>query len=116
MKLPAAFGFSISDVSDPPVMTVRGEVDLASAPKLAAALSELMDRGHTHVALDLGAVEFIDSSGLGVLVGSLRRLREQGGDLVLQSASPAVTRILELTGLDGLLPLATRASSPPGSD
>jgi anti-anti-sigma factor len=52
-------------------------------------------------------VEFIDSSGLGVLVGSLRRLREDGGDLVLRAASPAVTRILELTGLDGLLPVTS---------
>jgi anti-sigma B factor antagonist len=107
MKLPAAFGFSISDDTDPPVLTVRGEVDLASAPKLAAAMTELMDRGYTRVAIDLGSVEFIDSSGLGVLVGSLRRLREDGGDLVLRAASPAVTRILELTGLDGLLPVTS---------
>ncbi|HEX4539292.1 MAG TPA: STAS domain-containing protein [Acidimicrobiales bacterium] len=107
MKLPAAFGFSISDDADPPMLTVRGEVDLASAPKLAAAMTELMDRGHTRVAIDLGSVEFIDSSGLGVLVGSLRRLREDGGDLVLRAASPPVTRILELTGLDGLLPVTS---------
>jgi anti-sigma B factor antagonist len=107
MKLPAAFGFSISDDTDPPLLTVRGEVDLASAPKLAAAMTELMDRGYTQVAVDLGSVEFIDSSGLGVLVGSLRRLREDGGDLVLRAASPAVTRILELTGLDGLLPVTS---------
>ena len=115
MKLPAAFGYSISDVTDPPVMTVRGEVDLASAPKLAAAMTELIDRGYSHVAVDLGAVEFIDSSGLGVLVGSLRRLREQDGDLVLRAASPAVARILELTGLDGLLPLAKAGSPPDGA-
>jgi anti-anti-sigma factor len=70
MKLPALFGFSISDASDPPVITVRGEVDLASAPQLAGAMSELIDRGHTHVAVDLGAVEFIDSTGLGVLAGT----------------------------------------------
>ncbi|TMM20305.1 MAG: STAS domain-containing protein [Actinobacteria bacterium] len=108
MKLPAAFGYSISDVTDPPVMTVRGEVDLASAPKLAAAMTELIDRGYSHVAVDLGAVEFIDSSGLGVLVGSLRRLREQDGDLVLRAASPAVARILELTGLDAGSPASGR--------
>jgi anti-sigma B factor antagonist len=107
MKLPAAFGFSISDETDPPVLTVRGEVDLASAPKLAAAMTELIDRGYTSVAIDLGSVEFIDSSGLGVLVGSLRRLRDDGGDLVLRAASPPVTRILELTGLDGLLPVTS---------
>ena len=107
MKLPAAFGFSISDATDPPVLTVHGEVDLASAPKLAAAMTELIDRGYTSVAVDLGSVEFIDSSGLGVLVGSLRRLRDDGGDLVLRAASPPVTRILELTGLDGLLPVTS---------
>lgn len=113
MKLPVAFGFTISDASDPPVMTVRGEVDLASAPKLAAALSELIGRGHSLVALDLEAVEFIDSTGLGVLVGSVRRLRDEGGDLILRAASPAVTRILEMTGLGNVLPLA---SPIPGQD
>jgi anti-anti-sigma factor len=112
MKLPVAFGFSISD-ADPPVMTVRGEVDLASAPKLAAGLSELIGRGHSLVALDLGSVEFMDSTGLGVLVGSIQRLRERGGDLVLRSASPAVVRILEISGLDRLLP---PAGPTPGQD
>jgi anti-anti-sigma factor len=117
MKLPVAFGFSISD-TDPPVMAVRGEVDLASAPRLAAGLSELIGRGHSLVALDLGAVEFIDSTGLGVLVGSIRRLRDDGGDLVLRAASPAVVRILEITGLGGLLPppSPTPPSPTPGQD
>jgi anti-sigma B factor antagonist len=110
LKLPTAFGFSISDTNEPPVLTVRGEVDLASAPKLAAALGDLIDRGHTRLAVDLSAVEFIDSSGLGVLVGSLKRLREEGGDLVLCGASPPVLRIIELTGLERLLPPPSRAS------
>ena len=114
MKLPTAFGISVSDTDDPPVLAVRGEVDLASAPKLAAAMGELINRGHNQVVVDLGAVEFIDSSGLGVLVGSLKQLRDGGGDLVLCAASAPVSRILELTGLVALLPPPSRAASPPG--
>lgn len=52
------------------------------------------------MAIDLADVDFMDSTGLGVLIGALKRLRETGGTLVLAGTKPAVTRVFEITGLD----------------
>jgi anti-anti-sigma factor len=112
MKLPTEFGWSVYG-DDPIGIAVRGEIDLDSAPKLAAAIGELVQRGNQRVALDLGAVEFMDSTGIRVLVDMHERLRDAGGELVLQAASAPVRRVLALTGLDRLLPLADEAGSPP---
>jgi anti-sigma B factor antagonist len=104
MKVPTEFGCSV-DGGDPIVVTIWGEVDLSSAPKLADAIGELIQLGHLEVTLDLGAVEFMDSTGVRVLVDLFEALREAGGELLLQAASAPVRRVLALTGLDRLLAL-----------
>jgi anti-sigma B factor antagonist len=114
MKLPTEFGWSVYG-DDPIGIAVRGEIDLDSAPKLSDAMGELVQRGYQQVALDLGAVEFMDSTGIRVLVDMHERLRDTGGELVLQAASAPVRRVLALTGLDRLLPLADEAGSPPNA-
>jgi anti-anti-sigma factor len=112
MKLPAEFGWTVYG-EDPIGIAVRGEIDLDSAPKLADAIGELIQRGYQRVALDLGAVEFMDSTGIRVLVDMHGRLRDADGELVLQAASAPVRRVLALTGIDRLLPLVDEADSPP---
>jgi anti-sigma B factor antagonist len=83
------------------VIAVRGELDIATAPQLRAALIEAID---THpgeeLIVDLNGVEFIDSAGLGMLVGGRRRARERRGDLILVSTGRIVGNVLKLTGLD----------------
>ena len=83
------------------VLSVEGEMDLYSAPAVRDAALAAMDSGVDHLVLDLTAVPFMDSSGLGVIVACLKRLREMGGDLavVSPSSSPS-TKLLSLTGLD----------------
>lgn len=81
----------------------RGEVDLASAPALAGALTGVLDGGARRVVLDLGAVPFCDSSGLRVLVAAHRRLARAGGRLEVVGALPPVERVLRVTGLLGVL-------------
>ena len=83
-----------------PVVAVHGDVDVHSAPRLRAALSEAIDehRGR-HVVVDLEGVEFIDSAGLGVLLGGRERARGADGDLTLVATGQGVVRVLELTGL-----------------
>jgi len=81
------------------VVAVAGELDVGLAPQLRAQLAELIDDGKTDIVVDLSAVEFIDSTGLGVLIGLLRRLRERGGDLTLVVTRPDILRIFEITGL-----------------
>jgi anti-sigma B factor antagonist len=112
MKLPTEFGWSVYG-DDPIGIAVRGEIDLDSAPKLADAIGELIQRGCRQVALDLGAVEFMDSTGIRVLVDMHERLLDADGELLLQAASTPVRRVLALTGIDRLLPLADEADSPP---
>jgi anti-sigma B factor antagonist len=84
------------------VMWAVGALDLYTAPKLRASMLEvLVGRSDPfRVTLDMGGVDFVDSSGLGVLVAVLKRLRFLGGDLVLRAPSLSLSRLLEITGLD----------------
>ncbi len=90
------------DESRPPhvVVEVRGEVDIATAPKLREKLVELASQGAQQVVVDLDAVEFLDSTGLGVLIGGMKRLRGLDGDLTLVCTSPRILKVFEITGLN----------------
>jgi anti-sigma B factor antagonist len=92
------------------VLDLRGEVDLATAPQLRRGLHDLVDQGHHRIAIDLGNVEFMDSTGLGVLIGSLKRVKEAGGALVLAGIRPAVARVFEVTGLDRIFTIHASSS------
>lgn len=81
------------------VLRASGEIDVATAPALRDRLAELHDRGATRVVVDLEDVAFVDSTGLGVLVGGLRRAREAGGDLRLVCTNHRVLKVFEATGL-----------------
>ena len=96
---------SASRDGDVCVVHVAGEVDVYTSPSLKAALADAMSDGCPIVIADLSKVPFIDSSGLGVLVGALRRVREAGGELRLVSEHEAVVKILRITGLDRVFPL-----------
>ena len=83
-----------------PVVHIAGEIDVATAPLVRAQLTELLDGGARRIVLDLRAVHFVDSSGLGVLVGALRRLQEErDGRMRVEGAQDAVRRVFEITGL-----------------
>lgn len=86
------------------VVDVEGEVDLFTAPRLREAVYGLTDQGHLRVVLNLRDLRFMDSTGLGVLVGVLKRLRDNDGTLVLAEPQHSVQRILSITGLDDLFP------------
>ena len=90
-----------------------GELDLSTAPRLDELFASLADEGVLDVTVDLADLDFIDSSGLQVLVVGLKRLREQGGDLGLRSPRPSTRRVLEITGLTSLL--RREAIEGPGS-
>lgn len=87
------------------VVRVSGEVDVYTSPKLKAALVEAADDGCTTVVVDMDRVGFIDSSGLGVLVGALRRVREADGDLRIVCSRDNVVKIFRITGLDRVFPM-----------
>jgi anti-anti-sigma factor len=84
-----------------PVVEVMGEVDVRSAPNLRSRLDAASRRYRGQVVVvDLSGVTFIDSTGLGVLVGALRSMRSTGGGLCLSGCAPGVARVLSITGLD----------------
>ena len=95
-------------------VVARGEIDLATAPELAARLDACVDDGHRVVAVDLAEVSFIDSSGLAVLVGAMRRLRSVGGDLVVRNTRPRALRLLDMSGLAGVLNVESDATGVAG--
>lgn len=87
------------------VLDVCGDVDLATAPTLGKRIDELVAETRIYIVLNLEGASFMDSSGIGVLVGSMKRVREMEGELVLASPNPQVLRILELSGLPKVLPI-----------
>jgi anti-sigma B factor antagonist len=82
------------------VLDVHGEVDLYSSPKLQESIHGLIEDGHRRLLINLEDVEFMDSSGLGVLVGSLKRLKEHEGDLALVVREGSIMKVITITGLD----------------
>ena len=92
-------------------MTISGEIDLYTAPRLHSELGAVLADGMpTRVVIDMSGVEFCDSTGMNVLLSCLRRVRERGGELEIASPKPAVRKILQVTGLDSVFTLVDDAN------
>jgi anti-sigma B factor antagonist len=87
------------------IATVAGEIDISTVARLRERLYELADNGGTLI-VDLNRVTFIDSAGLGALVGTARRAAGHGGSLLAVCAQPQPRRLLWMTGVDKRIPLA----------
>src|SRR5436309_9516936 len=82
------------------VLTVRGEIDVYTAPRLRQAIVDLVDSGSVDLVVDMERVDFLDSTGLGVLVEGLKRVRTRGGDLSIVVNQDKILKIFEITGLN----------------
>jgi len=87
------------------VFRPEGELDIEAAASLRDLLDEEIDRGGRDIVLSLARVTFIDSSGLGVILGRYRRLTDLGGTMTLAAVPEIVRPVLELSGLLTLLPV-----------
>jgi anti-sigma B factor antagonist len=85
------------------VLGPEGKFNLVAAPQLKARIDDLVAVGKARLVVDLHAVDFIDSSGLGALIGGLKTARQQGGDLRIAAAGDQVRAVLKLTNLDRIL-------------
>jgi len=86
------------------VVSVTGELDIATADQAYAYISEVIDSWPTPVSVDLSGLTFCDASGLGVLAKIARHARQAGRQLKLTSVRPSLLKIMRLTGLDGVFP------------
>jgi anti-sigma B factor antagonist len=87
-------------------VTVVGELDVATSPSLRGELHSLVEQGAKTITLELSGTTFIDSSGLGVLVGALKRLKEADGEgITLAGMQDQVRKVFEITGLTNLFTL-----------
>jgi anti-sigma B factor antagonist len=91
---------------DAELITIRGELDLASGPQLQEALDRISPEETEVVIIDLRGLEFMDSTGLSIIVRAHQRLAAEGCELGLVRGSPQVQRLLELTGVAERLRLA----------
>jgi len=81
------------------VIRLTGEVDVYTSPRVRSAMLEQLDGGCKYLVIDLASVDYLDSSGLGILVAGLKRARENGGEVYLVSPKPRIQHVLEVTGL-----------------
>lgn len=91
---------SSEDDGDRTVITVGGEVDVYTASVLREQLDQQIGAGRRHLVLDLRNVTFMDSTGLGVLVGRLKLIRMRGGTMRLVCNSERILKVFAITGLD----------------
>ncbi|POM27275.1 Anti-sigma-B factor antagonist [Actinomadura rubteroloni] len=100
-----AFAVEHSVQDDLTVVTVHGEIDVFTSPGLRETLLDLIDDGALHLLVDLGDVTFLDSTGLGVLVGAYHRLRARSGTMAFACATDRVQRVFRVTQLSKIFTL-----------
>jgi anti-sigma B factor antagonist len=81
------------------IISVRGEIHVTTAGQLFQQLTNAIESGNTTIVLDLGGVEFIDSTGLSVLLNGLRLVSQKQGRMALACANPTVLRLFQITSL-----------------
>jgi anti-sigma B factor antagonist len=90
---------STREVDGTTIVAVGGEIDVYTAPKLRDRITELVAEGVYSIVIDMEAVEFLDSTGLGVLVGGLKKVRAHDGSLELICTQDRLLKIFRITGL-----------------
>jgi len=108
----SGFGIEMDADDGAVVLRLRGELDMASTPRLKEALRAALERRPSMLAVDLSELGFIDSVGIGALIGAAPRAASAGCSFVLRSPRRSVQRVLRLTGVEQLLAIEPELSSP----
>jgi anti-sigma B factor antagonist len=101
----AGLDVTLENVGGLSLVRLAGEVDVYSAPKLREAIKSLVDEGKYNIVVDLERVAFLDSTGLGVLVGGLKRVKHHDGELGIVCNQEKILRIFRITGLTKVFPI-----------
>jgi anti-sigma B factor antagonist len=98
------------------VVDIAGEIDVYTAPTLRDHLSQLVADGSYRLILDLEDVAFLDSTGLGVLVGGLKRVRAHDGSLTLVCTQERILKVFRITGLTKVFPIHASVADALGAE
>ncbi len=91
---------SFKEVGGVSVIELRGEIDLSTSPSFKEKVYEIIESGKKDVVIDLNGLEFMDSTGLGVLVATLKKTSVEGGSIRLICNKRSILKIFTITGLD----------------
>lgn len=98
--IPGPLEIRVSQDGPQCVATLEGELDIATSEQLRGELLRLIDDGCRALVVDMSDLALIDSTGLGVLVGVLKRILQHGGEMQLRAPRPAARKVFVITGLD----------------
>ena len=107
----AGASFSTTSHEGTLVLAVVGQVDVGSAASMRRHLFKLLDAGHINVVIDMTGVDFMDSSGLNVLIGAVRAVRPAGGSIRVAAPSTQLRQLFEVTGVHKILDLYESVAS-----
>ena len=93
----------VDSVEDIAVVSIAGSLDALTAPDLARFFSGQIAEGHVQLVADLEQLEYTSSAGLRAILGAVKEARQEGGDLRLAAAQPAVQKLLNLSGFTSIL-------------
>ncbi len=110
LALPGELRVSVANDGATAIVAVEGDVDIDTGGRLREELLRLLEADVRRVVLDLAHMDFVDSTGLDILVGAQKRLRQRGGEMVLRSPRPAARKVLEITRLDTVFTIEDGAS------
>ena len=92
----------VKEVNSVPVIGLSGEMDVRTAGRLWDPVLLLLNKGADKIVINLDNVQYVDSSGLGTMVGVLKRMTEQNCKLCVVSSNPLINKVLEITGLGSI--------------
>lgn len=120
-ETPVDWSVAVRAESGRVVVVVAGEMETSTAPALRELFVELVNAGHYHLVVDLAEVRLMDSTGLGVLVGGLKRVQAHGGSMSLVCTEERILKVFRITGLAKVFPIhatlteaLTEAPTAPG--
>jgi anti-sigma B factor antagonist len=110
------FNVVVSERAGWSVIAVLGELDLATAPQLRQRIVALVSQGAVRLLLDLRATDFIDSIGLGVIIGALKRVQPLGGEVAVVCTTSRIRTVFEMTRIDTIIPVFADVDEVVGAD
>lgn len=94
------FSVEVNNKHQLPTVSVQGEIDVYTCPKLRTTLSDVVDKGNNSFILDLENIQYIDSTGLGTIAYTAQQISDKDGQIHIVCTKPQIKKIFEVSGLE----------------